>query len=318
MAKDTSKVRITSMNDEDDEKKSDFVSTRHRDAIPDLFDPKKPRLGRRESEPHSSEITYLHDVLSTNFPDDRTMWDLHHYFSLGDIDLDLQFDISYFRGLKIPYMISSYHAKRFQNRVPTLAINVLSKSTWKTDIGENVDSCRLLKIPIYVVFPSYHVATKIYQPPFLRAYILQDDGSYSIKELKDITINEETGEINEKAIINVTDIVPFRFGLLKQKVKYNKDKPLYRVILLHPTKFEVLLTKREQAQQEAEKAKTEAKRAKTEAEKAKTEAEKAKTEAKRAKTEAEKAKTEAKKAKNRVSELKEENKRLKELVKKSS
>jgi len=71
-----------------------FVSSRHRDAEPDTFDPNVPRLGRRENEPHSAEVTYLHDVLTTNFPNDRTLWDLHHYFRKEGMDIDLQFDIS--------------------------------------------------------------------------------------------------------------------------------------------------------------------------------------------------------------------------------
>ncbi|MHA1765802.1 MAG: hypothetical protein ACTSVK_06020, partial [Promethearchaeota archaeon] len=65
-----------------EDKSKPFQSTRVRDATPDLFDPKRPRLGRRESEPHSAEVSYLYDVLRTNFPDDRVMWDLHHYFQI--------------------------------------------------------------------------------------------------------------------------------------------------------------------------------------------------------------------------------------------
>src|SRR5271157_3610046 len=49
---------------------------------PDL-DPSLPRIGRRESEPHSAEVSYLHDVLEANFEGSRVFWDLHHYFPLG-------------------------------------------------------------------------------------------------------------------------------------------------------------------------------------------------------------------------------------------
>ena len=59
----------------------DFHSTRHdveEEEDPWLTNP--PRLGRRESEPHSFEITRIYDILATNFKDDRTIWDLHHYF----------------------------------------------------------------------------------------------------------------------------------------------------------------------------------------------------------------------------------------------
>ena len=83
-----------------------FVSTRHRDAEPDTFDPNVPRLGRRESEPHSAEVTYLHDVLTTNFPEHRTMWDLHHYFKKEGAEFDIQFDISFFKNLIILYTLT--------------------------------------------------------------------------------------------------------------------------------------------------------------------------------------------------------------------
>ncbi len=81
-----------------------FRSTRHEKAAIELAKQQPgptPRLGRRDSEPHSSEISYLHDVLTTNFPNDRTIWDFHHYFIVDDEKIDLQFDISYFRGLQI-------------------------------------------------------------------------------------------------------------------------------------------------------------------------------------------------------------------------
>ena len=94
---------------------------------PDTYDPKALRLGRRESEPHSEEVSYLHDVLETNFPNDRTMWDLHHYFIVGKEEIDFQLDISYFKGLDIPHTLSSYHAAKYGNRIPTLGINILSK-----------------------------------------------------------------------------------------------------------------------------------------------------------------------------------------------
>ncbi len=104
------------------------------------YDPLVPRLGRRESEPHAAEVSYLYDVLSTNFPDDRATWDLHHYFTFEGEEIDIQFDISFFRGFKVPYPISSYRASEYQNRVPTLAINVLSKSTWRVDLSVTLDS----------------------------------------------------------------------------------------------------------------------------------------------------------------------------------
>ncbi|MGV9205049.1 MAG: hypothetical protein ACOC44_13640 [Promethearchaeia archaeon] len=81
-------------------------STRIENAPPDLYDPNEPRLGRRESEPHSAEVTYIHDVLTSNFPESRTIWDLHHYFigrkgPLKGQKIDIQFEISFFENLFI-------------------------------------------------------------------------------------------------------------------------------------------------------------------------------------------------------------------------
>jgi Uma2 family endonuclease len=236
-----------------------IISTRHKRLSPEEFDNSKPRLGRRESEPHSDEINYLYDVLTTNFPDDRAMWDLHHYFTVDDLKIDLQFDVSYFKDMHIPERLSSYKAEKYNGRVPNMAINVLSKSTWKTDIGENLDYCRRLQIPLYIVFPTYHIATKLYEPPFVRAYILQPDGEYHIEELRQITIDGEKRK--SEAVIDISQIVPFRLGLQKRNVSHESNKPLFRVILLHPDKFQVYLTKTEKAQEQAEKAQEQAEKA---------------------------------------------------------
>ncbi len=225
-----------------------FVSTRHRDAEPDTFDPSVPRLGRRESEPHAAEISYLYDVLTTNFPEDRTIWDLHHYFTKKNIDIDIQFDISYFKGLKIPYTLSSYKVGEFNNKVPTMAINILSKSTWRSDIGEKVDLCHLLSVSLYVVFPSYNVATELYKPPFLRAYVLKQDGTYEVREIRKV-INEIEGVLDMDAIIDVSDIVPFRLGLWRRAIKHQKEESLYRLVLINPKEKEILLTENEKNEQ---------------------------------------------------------------------
>ncbi len=253
-----------------------FESTRHKSISPDDFDPTKPRLGRRESEPHSDEINYLYDVLTTNFTKDGVMWDLHHYFSIDEFDMDLQFDISYFKDMEISQRLSSYKAKNFDNRIPTMAINVLSKTTWKTDIGETVDYCRKLKIPLYIVFPAYHVANKYYKPPFLRAYILQPTGEYHIEELRETTIDETNKNVN--AVIDVSKIVPFRLGLKKRDSTHESNKALYRLILLDPNKFQVFLTKAEKEKHNAEEAQKRAEEAQKRAEGAEERAKKLETE----------------------------------------
>ena len=70
--------------------------TRHQASDPDPFDQSQPRIGRRESEPHSFEVSNLHDILTSNFPEHHALWDLHHYFKLEGEEIDIQFDISFF------------------------------------------------------------------------------------------------------------------------------------------------------------------------------------------------------------------------------
>ena len=49
-----------------------FDSLFQRSDVKELPSKDPPRLGRRESEPHSLNVSYIHDVLSVNFPQDRT------------------------------------------------------------------------------------------------------------------------------------------------------------------------------------------------------------------------------------------------------
>lgn len=221
-----------------------FVSTRIRDAEPDIFDPNVPRLGRRESEPHSAEVSYLHDVLITNFPKDRTIWDLHHYFRKEKMDIDIQFDVSYFRDFEIPYTLSSYNADEFDNRVPTMAVNILSKSTWRSDLAEKLDFCRVLKIPLYIVYATYHVAINLYKPPFLRAYVLHENNEYRMHELKAVLSVTPEG-IDPNTVIDVSDIVPFKLSLQERELKHQGEQSLYRLVLIDPDSIEQLLSETE-------------------------------------------------------------------------
>ena len=248
-----------------------FESKRHKMFPPDDFDPSKPRLGRRESEPHSDEINYIYDVITANFPGDRAMWDLHHYFTIDNVEVDIVFDVSYFKDMQLPTRLSSYRAKEFNNRIPTMVINVLSKSTWRADIGEHVDYCRKLKIPIYIVYPSHHIANKYYRPPFLRAYIIQANGEYYIEELHETTIDGEN--IKPNAIIDVSKYVPFRLGLQKRLITHESNEELYRLIFLDPKKFEVFQTKEQKQEQRAKDAEQRAKDAEQRAEDAEQRAE---------------------------------------------
>ena len=265
----------TTQNMHENEKKKKFISTRLRDAPPDLFDPNEPRIGRRESEPHSAEVTYLFDILKTNFPKDRSIWDLHHYFTYEKDELDIQFDVSYFRDLKIDYSLSSYRASKFKDRIPNFAINILSKSTWTADVGLHSDICRVLKIPVYIIFCPYHVASMIYKPPFVRAYILQPDGYYKIHELRKTMTIENTDSINSDQIIDLKSIVPFNIGLIKLKKVHEGKLPLYRMVLLNQKNNNIYLTKMEIEKIRADKAVKRADKAVKRADKAVERADKA-------------------------------------------
>ena len=248
----------------------DWKSTRIENAAPDLFDPEQPRLGRRESEPHSMEVTYLYDVLTTNFPEGRALWDLHHYFipskgALKGTRMDLQLDISFFKELDVPVALPSYDAIMHEGKIPDICINVLSKSTWRADLSEHVDACRDLSVPVYVVFSPYNIASKRYAPPFLRAYVLQEDGTYKEEELRSITV-EEGGSIDDSKVIDISDNLPFRLGLMQLKKQFLGGAPLFRLILLDPLKKLILPTRREK---EVNEVKKEAEQAKKETEQSK-------------------------------------------------
>ncbi|MHA1697719.1 MAG: hypothetical protein ACTSWN_02645, partial [Promethearchaeota archaeon] len=252
----------------------DFVSTRLLNARQKKHEHIKTRVGRRESQPHSSAIIYLADVLTSNFPRDTVLWDLHHYFELtGNKTVDIQFDISYFHGFKIEHELSSYHASRYGGRVPDLAINILSKSTYRDDVGVHVDQCRLLKIPLYVIFSPYHVASSIYKPPFLRAYLLTDDGNYEIKEVHGVSVDDR-GSVLVDNVLDVTRLVPFKIGLLKRSAVHESGEALYYLVLFDAETMTIYPTRAEK-----EKARAEKERARAEKEKARAEKERARADA---------------------------------------
>nr|MDO8118039.1 hypothetical protein [Candidatus Sigynarchaeota archaeon] len=231
---------------------------------PDTFDPSQPRVGRRESEPHSTEISYLHDVLATNFPQHRVLWDLHHYFPYENEELDVQFDISFFLDLSIPYTLSSYRAIDHDNRVPRMAINILSKNTWRADLSENLEYARVLKIPVYIVFAPFDVGTRPYQPPFARAYLSRTGGDHVLKEFKrSSTLAGDSIPVSEQ--IDLEGLVPFNVGLVKLERLHEKFKPLYRLVLVNRDTSQVLLSKDElqarAVEQEKQRAEQEKQRA---------------------------------------------------------
>jgi Uma2 family endonuclease len=230
---------ISSKGEEENGPPKDFVSTRHRDTIPPDFNNIEPRIGRRESEPHSAEVTYLFHILKENFPNDRVIWDLHHYFNYQGNKINIQFDVSYIKDIKIKHSLSSYRANEYKNRVPNMAVNILSKSTWKVDIGENMDYCRLLKIPVYIIFSPYNVASSIYKPPFIRAYLLNQTGNYEIIDIRDVCFKDQ--KLIENNVIK-SEAIPFWLGLIQLEEKHENDLPRFRIIVINPkTKQNYLL-----------------------------------------------------------------------------
>jgi Uma2 family endonuclease len=223
----------------------------------------EPRIGRRESEPHSEEVSYLFNVLRTSFPGSRPTWDLHHYFHVDDDEIDLRLDVSFFHGWAGPGKMSSYTATEHGGRVPDMAINILSKSTWKDDIGENVDLCRIARIPVYVIFSPYHVATKTYKPPFLRVYLLQSDGKYTYQERRAIAMKEGVDTLNWDETVDCGKGLPFRFGLMELADVHEKGWPLYRLVLLDPTSKRPLLTATEREKFRADQLEEQLRRFKT-------------------------------------------------------
>ena len=88
------------------------------------------------------------------------------------------------------------------------------------------------------------MAIEIYKPPFLRAYVLQDNGNYKIVDMKKPTIDSD-GKLDSNAFIDVSNILPFRLGLEKRDVKVKKKETLYRLILAEPKKDIKLFTNSE-------------------------------------------------------------------------
>ncbi len=279
-----------------------YLNTRHRDAALRLMQEEKPtyRLGRRESEPHSFKINYIHDVLSTNFPEDRTFWDLHHYFTLGQSKLDLQFDISYFRNFRFKDQLSSYDEQDHDMRRPTMAINILSKSTYNSDLGITAENCMKLQIPAYVTFSDHIPEPEAVKAPFLKVYY-QVGKKYAIETLSEYCCTEgEEGIDQSKTIDVLPDILPFKFGIMKLNDKYWKKGIRYDL-------FQLVFIDRETRQLFKTKAEIEKERADKEKERADKEKERADKEKERA----DKEKERADKAEQRIKELESQLKELK-------
>ncbi|MHA1672948.1 MAG: hypothetical protein ACTSYI_04920 [Promethearchaeota archaeon] len=232
------------------------------------------RLGRRESEPHSAEVSYLFDVLSINFPQHRAMWDLHHYFDLRGKEHDVQFDISFFLDLKISEELPSYRASEYGEKIPDLVVNVLSKSTWKNDLSKIQEICRNLHIPIYIVFMPYPISPSIFPIPFLRVYQLGNEGNYSMHDLAEF-MYDDNRVINSAKKIELAAPYPFDIALQKLTQTYLGKKPRSRLILVKKGSEAMWLSRYDREKVRAEKAEKRAEKAEIRAEKAEERAEKA-------------------------------------------
>ncbi|MHA1871459.1 MAG: hypothetical protein ACTSXF_10960 [Promethearchaeota archaeon] len=281
-----------------------------RDDIDKEEDPwqnNRPRLGRRETEPQSIEITRIYDILTTNFEKGRTMSDLDYFFEKDGKKYHAQFDISYFKGLKIDYTLSFYDAKQYNNMVPTMVINILAKNTYLKDFSVHMKTCYDLKIPIYILFSTFDFEVKTYAPPFLMAYILKEDGDYLLKALEEESY-DETGELRKDKLIDLRPHLPFKIGIVKTERKHENNTYNYDLLLLNAETLEIYKTRLEYEREkmlEAEKAEREAEEAGREAEEAEREAEEAEREAEEAGREAEKERAMRIKAEEELKKLKE-------------
>ncbi len=223
-------------------------------------------------------MSYLFDVLSTNFPEHRTIWDLHHYFNLGGDKVDVQFDISLFLNFNLDEDLPSYDSTNFNDKTPDLVINILSKSTWRKDLSEIQELCRALKIPLYIIFMAYPLAPRMFTTPFARVYSLDHNNIYTVRELNEYTIIK--GEfVNNNARIALNDKIPFDIGIEKLSRTYLGKKERSRLILLKKGAEEKLNTKyeseKQRAEQEKQRADMEKERADMEKERADMEKERA-------------------------------------------
>ncbi len=298
--------------DEPPRQKRQLARTTRTAEIIEGSTPRKPRLGRRESEPHSAEINHLYDVLTTNFPQDRTMWDLHHYFTLGDERIDLQFDISYFQGLHLPYELSSYHAEKHGDQRPTMVVNFLSKSTHGNDLGSVAETCQKLGIPVYVVFNPYLQHPRTIRAPFLRVYHASGLGtSYEIKELREVCLKEASSrdddpeeEIDLSRVIDVRpDLLPFMFGIMQRERLFEGGLPRYQLILIDRRTKKRLLTKAERERRLREEAQRQAEQAQRQAERERRLRKEAQRQAEEARRQAEEARRQLEQIKKRLQEL---------------
>ncbi|MHA1819170.1 MAG: hypothetical protein ACTSVC_01770, partial [Promethearchaeota archaeon] len=177
-------------------------------------------------------------------------------------------DISFFEDFKLDYLLYNYKSSEHNNRIPLVIINLMSRSTWRKDIGFVVDKCRSIKVPFYIIFSMYKLKVDDYDPPFLRIYEYNASiDNYRIYEIRDYAKEEGKLEINEDYLYSHKSL-PFRVGLEKLKIGTPDTKNLARLLLVKKEKLEELITPTELEKKRAEEAEKRAEEQRKRAEKA--------------------------------------------------
>ncbi|MHA1716793.1 MAG: hypothetical protein ACTSXP_14205, partial [Promethearchaeota archaeon] len=219
---------------------------------------------------------------------------LHHYFYSKELgkEIDIQFDISFFKDWSFDRTLSSYKASNFGDRIPDFAVNILSKSTWRADLLDHETTCEHFQIPVYIVFAPYDVASDFYKPPFMRIYYLKE-GTYYHLDIREIALKAGDTSVNKEAIVDLGEILPFRLGILEREKLHHDGRKLYRLVFFDKIEARMLKTalelERARANKLEERAEREKERAEREKERAEREKERAEREKERAEREREKA-----------------------------
>jgi len=203
-----------------------------------------PRLGRRDSLPHTNQIEYIGSVLKANFPNDTVLTDLWHYFQVGNYIEKFVPDIAFYKDFKLDNLIKSYKSIEHNNKIPLVVINMMSHSTWKNDVSEIVQKCLRVGIAFYIIYTMYSIDVEENNPPFLRIYEYNEErGEYDITEIREYAKYEESEDIYEKALYS-NDKLPFRIGLEKTLGKSDGER-VSRLLIVDKKELKKLLSKDE-------------------------------------------------------------------------
>ena len=144
------------------------------------YESNMPRHGRFECPPQSQGIRYVFNVLKTNFLNWASTCGLHHCFVgrkgifKGKL-VETILDISFFEKLDLPEVMLNFNSYKYGGRIPNFVLNVLSYSTWRVDLVENVDVLKCLGVHVYAVYKALKtISCMLYYRPLLRVYLLEE------------------------------------------------------------------------------------------------------------------------------------------------